>query len=331
MRWPGIGVNCSRTATGCSARRTTPRTRCRKCCSAPGRAGRVLRAAARRGPGWSGSPRMLVASLATEAGLTRRHGAEAQPCPLMFRCNRSTSAAPPCPPRVSLSPALPVDTASGHACGAGCRTVARRDHPNDDHQGRASPTQRPWSRLGDSTVTAEDDITHHRRAPLHRDRWAQRHRPIGELRHGQRRRRRRQGSREAAHHLASTRWAATVAGRRGRPHRVRGRRHRLRPVQRGRRHRSHQGFRVQQSRVPRVVLAAPGARVGPARAGRRAVRPTGVLARRCGCHERGRAAAAGAARHLHLGGAQGLPRGVQRARQAGANCGGRRRRLWTPW
>ncbi len=102
---------------------------------------------------------MPVASLATEAGLTRWHGAEAQPCPLMFRCDRSTSAAPPCPPRVSLSRpfrwtpravTLVVRGVEPWQGGITSMTIIR------DAQ-----AQRKWlrSRLGDSTVTAEDDIT----------------------------------------------------------------------------------------------------------------------------------------------------------------------------
>ena len=49
-------ASCTRTATGCSARSTTPRTRSRRRCCAPGGAWRGSRAAARCARGSTGSP-----------------------------------------------------------------------------------------------------------------------------------------------------------------------------------------------------------------------------------------------------------------------------------
>ena len=82
-------ASCTRTATGCSARSTTPRTRCRTRCCAPGAGCRASRGAARCAPGCTGSPptrlpgRDRAAAQARAAGRPRPaadpHGGPGEP------------------------------------------------------------------------------------------------------------------------------------------------------------------------------------------------------------------------------------------------------------
>ncbi len=127
-----IGPPSTRTATGCSARSTTPTTRCRRRSCGHGAASAVSRAEARSAPGSTGSPPTAA------CGCSRRRprrAALARPCP----AGRGVYAAEPTAVGVGLARAVSgrAVPARGRHRGAGsplraareCRACLRRGAP----------------------------------------------------------------------------------------------------------------------------------------------------------------------------------------------------------